>query len=80
MFERGIQRAAVEKIIATGVVIEEYPADKPFPGFLMMGHSDGTMFHVVVATDVANSLCHVITVYTPDSVIWDNDGKIRRQK
>lgn len=80
MFERGIQRAAVEKVVATGEVIEEYPVDKPFSSFLMMGHSDGALFHVVVATDVTNSLCHVITVYTPDSVIWNDDGKTRRQK
>jgi len=80
MFERGIQRTAVEKVIATGEVIKEYPEDKPFPSFLMLGHSGGAIFHVIVATDVASGLCHVITVYTPDNVIWYDDGKTRRQK
>lgn len=80
MFERGVQRAAVEEVLSTGEVIEEYPADKPLPSFLMLGYSGGVMFHVVVATDVTNSLCHVITVYTPDNVIWNDDGETRRQK
>ena len=75
MFEREISPEDVLDIVRTGVIIKEYQADKPYPSFLILKFVDNKPVHVVVAKNVKESLCFVITVYEPDPSIWSGDFK-----
>jgi len=50
MFERDILEIDVEKTIKSGVIIEEYFDDKPYPSFLALS-SNNKPLHVVFATN-----------------------------
>lgn len=78
MFQRGIDPDAVAQLIADGEVIAEYPDDQPYPSVLLLGRSGGHPVHAVVAREIENGNCHLITVYWPDPAIWDEAFKRRR--
>ena len=79
MFERQITESTIKDVIVTGKVIEDYPADTPYPSCLMLGYSAKRPIHVVVAKNPADQSFIVITVYEPDSEIWE-PGFERRKK
>ena len=78
MFERGVAKDDVVAVITSGEVIIEYPDDKPYPSFLVLGWRAGEALHVVVAEDRPSQACYVITVYVPDPAVWSADFKRRR--
>lgn len=78
MFEKRITKNDVVEVIATGEIIAEYPDDRPFPSYLMLGFKNLRPLHVVFAVDEDSQTCHIITVYSPDSSLWSEDFKIRR--
>ena len=78
MFERRINRDEVREVVASGEVIAEYPEDLPFPSILLLAIVRGRALHVVVAEDVATHTCYIVTVYPPDSALWDSDFKTRK--
>jgi len=78
MFERGIQTNTVRSVIESGEVIGNYPDDKPFPSFLLLGWIGGRPVHVVMAIDYSSKQCYVITVYVPDLDIWHPDFRTKR--
>jgi hypothetical protein len=80
MFERRISKDEVVKIIKSGSKIIDYPDDKPFPSYLILGYLKKLPIHVVVAQPKNSKTIFVITVYIPDSSIWDSDFKNRRKK
>jgi len=80
MFERSISKAQVMTVLEAGDVIAEYEDDKPFPSRLKLGFAGARPIHVVESKDQENKICHVITVYEPDSNIWNDDYKTRRSK
>lgn len=80
MFEKQISKDDVDAVIADGEIIAEYPEDKPFPSYLMLGFRNLRPLHVVLAVDEDSQTCHIITVYPPDSSLWNEDFKIRRTR
>lgn len=70
MFERGISVADVRSVVDSGMTIQEYPDDQPFPSRLMLGWCGRRPLHVVCAQDIENLTTVVITVYEPDPAIW----------
>ena len=78
MFERAVTTADVREILLTGELVEDYPADEPFPSRLLLGRVREEALHVVVAVDAAAGRCHIITVYWPDVVVWLDDWRRRR--
>jgi hypothetical protein len=79
MFERDISEAEVEKAVSTGLVIEAYKDDKPYPSYLCLKHLKSKVLHVVYAKDEPNSFV-IITVYEPDPKIWNDDFQTKRTK
>ena len=79
MFERGIKKQSVIKVIRSGEIIDSYLEDEPYPSFLMLGFENNVPIHVVVARDEEISECHVISVYFPKPDIWQ-DGYMKRRK
>ena len=78
MFEWGFQTGEVLEVLRNGQVIAEYPQDKPFPSYLLLGFTSGGAVHVVAAIDRASDTCYVITAYSPDPAKWNDDFKTRR--
>ena len=77
MFERGIAILDVERVIAIGDVIEEYPNDFPYPSRLILGWTRNQPIHVVVADNTDDNELIVITAYEPDPIRWDQDFRRR---
>lgn len=77
MIERGIKRVEVKETILNGEVIEEYLDDRPYPSCLILSLKDEAL-HIVVALDIDNNICYIITAYRPDLKYFKNDYKTRR--
>jgi hypothetical protein len=78
MFERGISRREVLAAIMEGEMIEEYLSDRPYPSCLLMRVGDEPL-HVVAAVNAELAVCHIITVYRPDSDHFEDDLRTRRR-
>ncbi len=81
MFERNISDEVVEKVIKNGKIIEEYPDDKPYPSFLILGYEKDDFkkpIHVVFAKDGEDII--IITAYRPDELKWTNNYQTRIKK
>ncbi len=77
MFERSITESEVISVIEAGTIIKEYPDDKPYPSYLILGIVKKRVLHVVLSKD-KNANCYVITAYEPDSKIWNIDFKTKK--
>lgn len=77
MVERNISREDVKKAILGGTIIEEYPDDYPLPSCLILGFSNSTPLHVVLA--VEENAIIIISVYIPDSIKFESDFQTRRK-
>ena len=77
MFERAVAPELIEKIVAEGEIIANYPDDRPYPSALILGFDKVRPIHVVAARNSATGECHVVTVYVPDPALWDETFKQR---
>lgn len=75
---------AVETVLGsvdTFEVIEQYPADKYLPSYLVRAvDPNGRVFHLQAAVDVQDENIRIVTTYIPDPGEWDADLRIRRRK
>jgi hypothetical protein len=78
MFARRISEAEVEIAINRGTIIESYPDDTPFASYLVLDCIDGRPIHVVYSIDESTNIFYVITAYSPDSEIWQNNFSVRK--
>lgn len=79
LIKRNITRSEVKATLMTGVIIEEYPNDYPFPSCLVLGLSTPTQYiHVVCG--IGNDRLWIITAYRPDTTIWNESFTKRRKK
>ena len=44
----------------------------------MRGEVPEFVFHTLVATDLEGDNIRVVTMYVPDPLEWDKDGRVRR--
>ncbi len=79
MLERNIPDTDVEEVITKGKVIKEYPEDKPYTSKLIFKMVNKIPIHVVMAKNEKGE-CIIITVYIPESDIWENDFKTKKEK
>ena len=80
MFERAISDDDVRHVLTTGEVIEEYPADLPYPSRLVSGMREGRPLHVVAAENTAEDETIVITAYEPDPGLWQPGFRERKPR
>ena len=78
MFARGITVDEIRLIVNLGEIISDYPDDKPLPSVLLLGFIDNKPLHVVLARDLQNQHCIVVTAYVPDTALWQPDFKTRK--
>ncbi|MFA6563295.1 MAG: DUF4258 domain-containing protein [Verrucomicrobiia bacterium] len=79
MAERDIPRAAVLEVLLAGECIENYPADKPFPSGLFLGHMGGRAIHAVAALAEEGERVYIITAYEPSLDVFEPDFRTRRK-
>jgi hypothetical protein len=77
MFERSISVDDVKEALLNAEVVMDYPTDKPYPSRLLLGWASGRPLHMVVAENPDENERIVITVYEPDSAIWESDFRRR---
>jgi hypothetical protein len=80
MFYRRISKNNVETVIVYGEIIEENPEGIPFPSYLLFDYVEGKPIHVVCSYDESTDTGYVVTAYIPDSNIWSDDFRVRRQR
>lgn len=78
MFKREIDTLDVEEVIAKGEIIKSYLDDRPYPSYLILGFRRENAVHLVIAKNVQDDECIVVTAYIPDPSIWMDDFKIKR--
>jgi hypothetical protein len=78
MFERGVSVKRVVDAIETGETIEDYSAEMPEPGRLILGFQGKRPFHVVASQNPVTDQTSIITVYLPEPGRWSKDFKRRR--
>ena len=80
MFLRRISQKEVQAVVAYGEVIEENPDDTPYPSYLILDFLEGKPIHVVFSYNEATDTGYVVTAYIPDTSIWLDGFKTRRQR
>ena len=81
MLQRRVTPAEVRAVVDGGEIVEAYPEDQPFPGYLLLGTvaaRSGGPLHVVLGYDSNTETGYVVTTYVPDPAIWHPDWKTRR--
>lgn len=73
MFERGINEADIRKVLLEGEVIMDYPDDRPYPSYLVLGWCDKRPIHVVAAINEPDNQAIIITIYEPEGILWEDD-------
>ncbi len=57
--------------VESGMIIEDYPSDKPYPSCLIFGEtSSGDAVHSVWAYNDETEYAVIVTVYRPDPDRW----------
>jgi len=78
MFERGISLKKVRQALKAGETVENYSAEMPEPGRLILGFQRNRPIHVVVSEDPEANEITVITVYVPDPDKWKPGFRTRK--
>ncbi len=74
MFNRGISPDDVEFVLNSGVLIEEYLDDVPFPSVLVSGvGKNNAPLHIVAAINEEEKTIIVITAYRPATEKWTDN-------
>jgi len=79
IFERSLRKGDVVEVIRNGEKIADYLDDSPYPICLILGFVQGRPMHVVLANNSEDDTGIVVTAYEPDSELWDDNFKNRRQ-
>lgn len=78
MFERKVSVGNVSQALQLGEIIEDYSAEMPEPGRLILGFQGKRPIHVVASENPETNEVTVVTVYIPDPQKWDKNFKGRR--
>lgn len=78
MFERNVSTRDVSKALQSGETVEDYSAEMPEPGRLILGLSGRRPLHVVTSENEKTDEITIITVYVPDPGKWSKDFRSRK--
>ena len=79
MIQRDILRQDVIDVLINGACIQTYHTDKPFPSALFLGFIEGRPIHVIAAFDDIENLVYIITAYSPNLMVFEDDFKTKRK-
>ena len=76
--QRGITIPDIKQAIMNGEIIEDYPADYPYPSCLILGYTmDKAPLHLVCGASGED--LYIVTVYRPSPEKWERDWKTRKE-
>jgi hypothetical protein len=78
MFERKVSARNVSEALKSGEIIEDYSAEMPEPGRLILGLQGKRPFHMVTSENQKTNEITIITVYIPEPDKWTKNFKSRR--
>jgi hypothetical protein len=79
MFARRISVKNVRQVLQSGQMIEDYSAEMPAPGGLILGQHGLRPLHVVMAENTKEDELVVITVYEPSPAQWKPGFRDRKE-
>ena len=79
MFARQVSVENVRQVLQSGEMIEDYSAEMPAPGGLMLGQPGRRPLHVVMAENTQADELVVITVYEPNPAQWKPGFRDRKE-
>ena len=71
--QRHIRLEDIKFAISNGEIIEQYPADYPFPSCLINGED----IHIVCS--IGDGRLYIITAYRPSPIKWEAGGRKRKE-
>lgn len=77
--QRFIARETIIQAAESYEMVEEYPEDKYFPSYLVLGRRGEEGFHVLFGVDMEEQNARVVTAYYPSPEEWEADLKTRRR-
>ena len=76
--QRNIHPSDIKTCIMTGKIIEQYPADYPYPSCLVLGTDTQEDFlHVVIG--YGQGFLWLVTAYRPNPEEWEEDRITRKE-
>ena len=72
--QRNIRLEDIKQAVLNGEIIEQYPADYPYPSCLINWNS----IHIVCS--IGCGQLYIITAYRPSSERWEAGGRKRKEK
>jgi hypothetical protein len=78
--QRFIAREMIIEAANNYELIEEYPDDKYFPSYLLLGRRGEEVFHVLFGADIDGQNVRIITAYYPSLDEWEEDLKTRKER
>ena len=79
MFTRSISVDQAKWVLEHGEIIASYPADWPYPSYLILGIVNNRPIHIVVGRDEKLERCVLVTAYEPDPHIWEPGFKSKKK-
>lgn len=79
MIARFITEVELRQVLEEGTLIEEYPDELPYPGYLILGYVDNRPLHIVAADNEFDKVTIVRTMYEPDPDRWDSTFTRRKR-
>lgn len=79
MFQRSISVEDVKFVLLNGVLVNEYPDDKPLPSKLLFADCNNRSLHVVCSENNFENEIVIITAYIASPDIWENDFVTRKK-
>jgi hypothetical protein len=80
MIERKVSRENVLACLSNGLIINQYPDDKPFPSYLLLCFPNNEPIHIAFSYNHDNQFIYIITVYNPSLDYFEEDFITRRTR
>ena len=80
MIARFITEVEIRQVLEEGTVVEEYPDDLPYPGYLILGFVDTRPLHIVAEDNAFDEVTIIRTMYEPDPARWDSTFTQRKPR
>lgn len=71
MFQRSISDQNIREVLNSGLTIENYLSDIPYPSRLILGWINSRSLHVVIADNIDDDAIIIITAYEPELDQWE---------
>ena len=79
MFNRNISIEDVKYVLNNGIIVNQYPDDRPYPSKLLFAKCNNRSLHVLSSENEATAETIIITAYIASDDNWENDFVTRKK-